>query len=232
MLGPEDQALLDGVLHAHGRGAAARDRQGDHAAGDRRAPTTARRADALLNALLPASGKSLRLGISGVPGVGKSTFIEALGLHLIEHGPSRRGAGGRPVVQRVGRLDPRRQDAHGAAVGRGERASSGPSPTSGTLGGVAAKTREAMLVLRGGGPRHRDRRDGRRRPERDRGGRHDRLFVLLQLPNAGDDLQAIKKGVMELADLVVDQQGRPRRGRRDARTGADHVALRLCSSAC
>ena len=56
------------------------------------------------------------------------------------------------------------------------------------------------------------------------------MFVLLQLPNAGDDLQAIKKGVMELADLVVDQQGRPRRRRRHARAGADHQRLRLLAA--
>ena len=66
------------------------------------------RADALLNALLPHTGRSFRLGISGVPGVGKSTFIEALGLHLIAQGPSRGGAGGGPVVQRLGRLHPGR----------------------------------------------------------------------------------------------------------------------------
>jgi LAO/AO transport system kinase len=144
----------------------------------------------------------MRLGISGVPGVGKSTFIEALGLFLIGRGPSRGGAGGRPVVQRLRRLHPRRQDAHGAALG----APAGlhpPQPGSGTLGGVAEKTREAMLVCEAAGY------DvvivetvGVGQSETAVAGMTD-MFVLLQLPNAGDDLQAIKKGVMELADLVV-----------------------------
>ena len=128
-------------------------------------------ADALLTDLLPHTGGSFRLGISGVPGVGKSTFIETLGLYLIAQGH-------RVAVLAV---DPSSSVSGGSILGdktRMERLSVAPqayirpSPASGTLGGVAEKTREAM-------------------------------FVLLQLPNAGDDLQAIKKGVMELADLVV-----------------------------
>ena len=97
------------------------------------------------------------------------------------------------------------------------RPTSGPSPSRGTLGGVAEKTREAMLVCEAAGY------DvvivetvGVGQSETAVAGMTD-MFVLLQLPNAGDDLQAIKKGVMELADLVVDQQGRPRRRRGDAR---------------
>src|SRR5690606_12840570 len=160
------------------------------------------RADALLDALLPASGQSLRLGISGVPGVGKSTFIEALGLFLIERGH-------RVAVLAV---DPTSSVSGGSILGDKtrmqrlsvhERAFIRPSPSAGTLGGVAEKTREAMLVLEAAG------HDvvivepvGVGQSETAVAGMTD-LFVLLQLPNAGDDLQAIKKSVMELADLVV-----------------------------
>ena len=160
------------------------------------------RADALLNALLPHSGHSLRLGISVVPGVGKSTFIEGLGLFLIERGH-------RVAVLAI---DPSSSIGGGSILGdktRMERLSMDtrayirPSPTSGTLGGVAEKTREAMLVCEAAGY------DmvivetvGVGQSETAVAGMTD-MFVLLQLPNAGDDLQAIKKGVMELADLVV-----------------------------
>ncbi len=160
------------------------------------------RADALLNALLPHSGQSFRLGISGVPGVGKSTFIEALGLFLIERGhrvavlavdPSSTVSGGSILGDKT-RMERLSMD---------ERAYIRPSPTSGALGGVAEKTREAMLVCEAAG------HDvvivetvGVGQSETAVANMSD-LFVLLQLPNAGDDLQAIKKGVMELADLVV-----------------------------
>jgi LAO/AO transport system kinase len=159
-------------------------------------------ADELLTALLPHTGKSLRLGISGVPGVGKSTFIEALGLYLI-------GQGHRVAVLTI---DPSSSVSGGSILGDKtrmeklsvrEEAYIRPSPSSGTLGGVAEKTREAMLVCEAAGY------DivivetvGVGQSETAVQGMTD-MFVLLQLPNAGDDLQAIKKGVMELADLVV-----------------------------
>jgi len=159
-------------------------------------------ADELLNALLPHTGRSLRLGISGVPGVGKSTFIEALGLHLIARGH-------RIAVLAI---DPSSSLSGGSILGdktRMERLSASehayirPSPASGTLGGVAERTREAMLVCEAAGY------DivivetvGVGQSETAVASMTD-LFVLLQLPNAGDDLQAMKKGVMELADLVV-----------------------------
>ena len=158
--------------------------------------------DELLTALLPHTGKALRLGISGVPGVGKSTFIEALGIHLIERGY-------RVAVLAV---DPSSTVSGGSILGDKtrmehlslqENAYIRPSPSSGTLGGVAEKTREAMLVCEAAGY------DvvlvetvGVGQSETAVSGMTD-MFVLLQLPNAGDDLQAIKKGVMELADLVV-----------------------------
>jgi LAO/AO transport system kinase len=159
-------------------------------------------ADALLTELLPHTGQSFRLGISGVPGVGKSTFIEALGLHLIERGH-------RVAVLAV---DPSSSVSGGSILGdktrmerlsMDERAYIRPSPSSGTLGGVAEKTREAMLVCEAAGF------DivivetvGVGQSETAVAGMTD-MYCLLQLPNAGDDLQAIKKGVMELADLVV-----------------------------
>ncbi len=159
-------------------------------------------ADELLTALLSRTGKSFRLGISGVPGVGKSTFIEALGLFLIAQGhrvavltidPSSTVSGGSILGDKT-RME--KLSVH-------ERAYIRPSPSSGTLGGVAEKTREAMLVCESAGY------DivivetvGVGQSETAVAGMTD-MFVLLQLPNAGDDLQAIKKGVMELADLVV-----------------------------
>ena len=159
-------------------------------------------ADELLNALLPHTGRSFRLGISGVPGVGKSTFIEALGLFLIERGH-------RVAVLAV---DPSSSVSGGSILGdktRMERLSVDtrafirPSPAAGNLGGVTEKTREALLVCEAAGF------DvvivetvGVGQSETAVAGMTD-MFCLLQLPNAGDDLQAIKKGVMELADLVV-----------------------------
>jgi LAO/AO transport system kinase len=156
----------------------------------------------LLTGLLPHSGKSFRLGISGVPGVGKSTFIEALGLFLIAQGH-------RVAVLAI---DPSSTVSGGSILGDKtrmehlsvhEKAYIRPSPSSGTLGGVAEKTREAMLVCEAAGY------DivivetvGVGQSETAVANMTD-MFVLMQLPNAGDDLQAIKKGVMELADLVV-----------------------------
>ncbi len=159
-------------------------------------------ADELLTALLPYTGQAFRLGLSGVPGVGKSTFIEALGLYLIDQGhrvavltidPSSSVSGGSILGDKT-RME--RLSVH-------ERAYIRPSPSGGTLGGVAEKTREAMLVCEAAGY------DvvivetvGVGQSETAVAGMTD-MFVLMQLPNAGDDLQAIKKGVMELADLVV-----------------------------
>ncbi len=201
MLLPADQALLDDLTAARGerqRRALAKtitlleSTRADHR----------ERADALL-ALLPVPAQaSLRLGISGVPGVGKSTFIETLGLALI-------AAGHRVAVLAV---DPSSSLSGGSILGdktRMERLSVHeqafvrPSPSGGTLGGVAAATREAIRVVEAAGY------DvvvvetvGIGQSEAAVAGMTD-CFVLLQLPNAGDDLQAIKKGVLELADLVV-----------------------------
>ena len=159
-------------------------------------------ADELLTTLLPQTGRAFRLGISGVPGVGKSTFIEVLGLYLIAQGhrvavltidPSSSVSGGSILGDKT-RME--KLSVHDRAYIR-------PSPSSGTLGGVAEKTREAMLVCEAAGY------DvvivetvGVGQSETAVANMTD-MFVLMQLPNAGDDLQAIKKGVMELADLVI-----------------------------
>jgi LAO/AO transport system kinase len=183
-------------------------------AGDRRAlakaitllestrPDHRERASSVLEALLPDTGKSLRLGVSGVPGVGKSTFIEALGLALIARGH-------RIAVLAV---DPSSSINGGSILGdktRMERLSVSdaayirPTASSGVLGGVAERTRESILLCEAA------RFDivivetvGVGQSEISVAGMTD-LVVLLQLPNAGDDLQAMKKGVLELSDIVV-----------------------------
>ena len=159
-------------------------------------------AQRVLSALLPETGKAVRLGITGVPGVGKSTFIEALGLHLIERGH-------RVAVLAV---DPSSSISGGSILGdktRMEKLSRSPdayirpSPAGGALGGVAARTREALLLCEAAGF------DvvivetvGVGQSETAVAGMTD-TFALLQLAHAGDDLQAIKKGVVELADIIV-----------------------------
>ena len=196
-----DRALVDAIIAAPStaqrRGLAKTITLLESTRADHRA-----RADEVLNTLLPHTGRSFRLGISGVPGVGKSTLIETLGLYLIERGhrvavlaidPSSSLSGGSILGDKT-RME--KLSVHEQAFIR-------PSPSSGTLGGVAEKTREAMLVAEAAG------HDvviietvGVGQSEIAVAGMTD-LFLLLQLPNAGDDLQAIKKGVMELADLIV-----------------------------
>lgn len=159
-------------------------------------------ARAVIANILPATGGALRMGITGAPGVGKSTLIEALGLQLVE--------GGHRVA--VLAVDPSSSVSGGSILGdktrmeelaRHPNAFIRPSPTSGALGGVAAHTREAILLVEAAGF------DvvivetvGVGQSETDVANLTD-VFVLMQLPNAGDDLQAIKKGIVELADLIV-----------------------------
>jgi len=156
-------------------------------------------AQRLLEVLLPATGQAARVGISGVPGVGKSTFIEAFGLHLI-------GTGKRVAVLAV---DPSSARFGGSILGdktRMQRLSVAPeafirpSPSSGSLGGVARRTREAMLVCEAAGY------DvilvetvGVGQSEYAVASMVD-FFLVLMLAGAGDELQGIKKGILELAD--------------------------------
>lgn len=156
----------------------------------------------LMREILPHTGKAKRIGLSGVPGVGKSTFIEAFGMHLISQG----------LKVAVLAVDPSSPISGGSLLGdktrmedlaQEENAFIRPSPTSGSLGGVAAKTREAMLLCEAAGF------DvilvetvGVGQSEVDIASMVD-LFCLLMLPNAGDDLQGIKKGILELSDIIL-----------------------------
>lgn len=183
-------------------------------AGDRRALAQAitlvestrsdHRADAndLLERLIPHAGNSIRLGISGVPGVGKSTFIEALGNHLID-------AGHKVAVLTV---DPSSAISGGSILGdktrmemlsRRSQAYIRPSPSGGTLGGVTRRSREALILCEAAGF------DvvivetvGVGQSETSVANMTD-MFVLLLLPGGGDELQGIKRGIMELADLIL-----------------------------
>ncbi len=159
-------------------------------------------AEALVAALLPATGGAIRLGISGVPGVGKSTFIEAFGRLMI-------GRGHRVAVLAV---DPSSRISGGSILGdktRMEALTSAPeafirpSPTGGTMGGVARRTREAVLACEAAGF------DvvlvetvGVGQSETAVADMVD-MFVLLLAPAAGDELQGLKRGIVELADLIV-----------------------------
>lgn len=159
-------------------------------------------AQELLQELMPATGNSIRIGITGIPGVGKSTFIEAFGLHLVKEGK-------RVAVLAV---DPSSPIAGGSILGdktrmeelsRAEEAFIRPSPSAGALGGVALRTRETMLLCEAAGY------DvilvetvGVGQSEYEVAAMVD-FFMVLMLPNAGDELQGIKKGIMELADALV-----------------------------
>ena len=167
-----------------------------------RAPADQAVADEMLMGLIPHAGRSFRLGVSGVPGVGKSSFIEAFGSLLL--------AQGRKLA--ILAIDPSSPISGGSIMGdrtRMEKLSSDdrvfirPSPTSGTLGGVARRTREAIITCEAAGF------DfiivetvGVGQSETAAQALVD-AFLLLYLPNAGDELQGIKKGILELADFVA-----------------------------
>jgi LAO/AO transport system kinase len=156
----------------------------------------------LIKAILPYSGKSVRIGITGPPGAGKSTFIESLGLYLCKNG----------LKVAVLAIDPSSTVSKGSILGdktrmellsREENSFIRPSPSGGTLGGVAKKTRETILVCEAAGY------DvilietiGVGQSEITVRSMVD-FFLLLLLPGSGDELQGIKKGVVELADLIV-----------------------------
>lgn len=159
-------------------------------------------AEKLITAALPFAGQSIRIGITGVPGAGKSTFIEALGKHIIKRGKK----------LAVLAIDPSSERSGGSILGDKTRmedlasdpgAFIRPSPAGGTLGGVAAKTRETILLCEAAG--------------------YDTIFVetvgvgqsetavhkmvdfflLIMLAGTGDELQGIKRGIMEMADAIV-----------------------------
>jgi LAO/AO transport system kinase len=167
-------------------------RRGDHQASARE----------LVQALLPQTGKAIRVGITGSPGVGKSTTIDALGMFLI-------GGGHKVAVLAV---DPSSVRSGGSILGdktrmarlaASDQAYIRPSPSAGTLGGVAAKTREAMLLCEAAGF------DvilvetvGIGQSETAVCGMTD-SFLALMLPGAGDELQGLKRGLVELADVIA-----------------------------
>jgi LAO/AO transport system kinase len=156
----------------------------------------------LLDGALPHAGKSIRIGISGVPGVGKSTFIESLGCKLVKQGhkvavlavdPSSPLTGGSILGDKT-RME---------VLSQSDRAFIRPSPSSGALGGVAEKTRETLLLCEAAG------HDvilvetvGVGQSEYEVAAMVD-FFLVLMLPNAGDELQGIKKGILELADAII-----------------------------
>jgi LAO/AO transport system kinase len=196
-LDPADRRLAEGVVARAPRALAKAITLVESSRRDHQA-----RAAALLEALLPHTGRSFRIGVSGAPGAGKSTFIERLGLFLI-------GRGHRVAVLAV---DPTSAVSGGSILGdktrmerltRSPEAFIRPSPSGGTLGGVAHRTREALALCEAAGY------DvtivetvGVGQSEIAVAGMTD-FFVLLALPNAGDDLQAIKRGIVELVDLVL-----------------------------
>ena len=159
-------------------------------------------AEALLQALLPHAGKAVRLGISGAPGVGKSTFIEAFGTRAI-------AAGQRLAVLAI---DPSSESSGGSILGdktrmaelaRSEKSFIRASPASGTLGGVARRTRDAMIACEAAGfDLVMVETVGVGQSEAAVADMTD-LYMLLVQPGAGDELQGIKRGVMERADIVV-----------------------------
>jgi len=165
-------------------------------------PQDVETAQRLLKTVLPHTGNSIRIGITGVPGVGKSTFIEAFGQHVIEQGhrlavlavgPSSPVAGGSILGDKT-RME---------ALSREEAAFIRPSPAGRALGGVAFKTRESLLLCEAAGF------DivvvetvGVGQSEHQVAGMVD-FFLLLMLPGGGDELQGIKKGILELADAIV-----------------------------
>jgi LAO/AO transport system kinase len=159
-------------------------------------------AEALMAELLPAAGKSVRIGISGIPGAGKSTFIEAFGSHLI--------AQGHKVA--VLAVDPSSPRSGGSLLGdktrmerlsRDESAFIRPTPTGGSLGGVARRTQDAILLCEAAGfDRVLVETVGVGQSEIAVSDMVD-MFLLLLVPGGGDELQGLKKGIVEIADAVV-----------------------------
>lgn len=165
-------------------------------------PEHQEQAQQIINAVLPHSGRSFRLGITGVPGVGKSTFIESFGLEVI----------GRGHKLAVLAIDPSSQISKGSILGDKTRmeqlsihpkAFIRPSPSSGSLGGVARKTRESIIICEAAGYDYiLVETVGVGQSETAVHQLTD-FFLLLMLAGAGDELQGIKRGIMEMADGMV-----------------------------
>lgn len=165
-------------------------------------PADEEMASALIDKCLPYSGNSIRVGISGVPGVGKSSFIESFGSHLTSEGKK----------LAVLAVDPSSQKSGGSILGdktRMEKLATDtmafirPSPTSGSLGGVAQKTRESIILCEAAGYEViLVETVGVGQSEVAVRSMVD-FFLLLMLSGAGDELQGIKRGIMEIADSLV-----------------------------
>jgi LAO/AO transport system kinase len=180
-------------------------------------------ADAVLEAVLPATGNAVRIGISGPPGVGKSTFIEAFGKHIIDQGHKLAVLAVDPSSRRTGGSILGDKTRMGELVNRPE-AFIRPSPGGSQLGGVARRTREAMLLCEAAGF------DvvvvetiGVGQSEVAVSDMVD-LFALLVSPGGGDELQGIKRGIMELADLVIVNKADGDLAPAAARTRGDYAS--------
>lgn len=193
----EIAALADGVIAGNRRVLAQAITLIESKRNDHRAA-----AAALLERLMPSAGNSIRLGISGVPGVGKSTFIEALGNHVID-------AGHRVAVLTV---DPSSAISGGSILGdktrmehlsRRDEAYIRPSPAGTTLGGVTRRSREAMILCEAAGFDVIIVETVGVGQSETRVAEMTDMFLLLLLPGAGDELQGIKRGIVELADLIL-----------------------------
>lgn len=189
-------------------------------------------AQKLLLDLLPLTGGAQRIGITGVPGVGKSTFIEAFGMSLCDLGKKVAVLAVDPSSSRTGGSilgDKTRM----AKLGANARAYIRPSPASGTLGGVSAMTRETMLLCEAAGY------DvilvetvGVGQSETMVADMVD-FFLVLMLPGAGDELQGIKKGILEIADMICVNKADGPNGERRAKAAAReyHAALSIMTPA-
>jgi len=195
--GPVDEALADAVLGGDRRALARAITLIESTRADHRAM-----ASALLERLIPHAGNSIRIGISGAPGVGKSTFIEALGNQVIDRGH-------RVAVLTV---DPSSAISGGSILGdktrmerlaRRPEAYIRPSPSGNTLGGVARRSRESLLLCEAAGFDVIIVETVGVGQSETRVAEMTDMFILLLQPGGGDELQGIKRGIMELADLVL-----------------------------